>query len=389
MAPTTSPFRIALAGFIALVAAMGIGRFAFTPLLPVMVSDQILDVAGGGVLASIHFLGYAMGAFLAGYVRTTSPWPLAISLVAIAASTGAMGLTDSYAVWLVSRWAAGVFSALVLVFVSNTFVARLAVIDRQDLQGLVFAGVGGGIALAGLVTLGLMAAGGPSWTGWQWLGMAASIATAVVFLLDPARSQQKVVRKPGIDEGHSNNPLAWRIIVPYGAMGAGYIIPATYLPIMAQQTISSPLIFGWSWPIFGVAAAVSTVFAARLYGRYTNLQLWVPCQAIMAVGLLLPVVWNDIVSIALAGVCVGGTFMVITMTGLKEAHRVSGGANPQKHIAAMTAAFAIGQMIGPALAAWAYELTQSFDYPLIIASVVLLLTIVPLLRTEPAARHAS
>jgi predicted MFS family arabinose efflux permease len=157
-------------------------------------------------------------------------------------------------------------------------------------------------------------------------------------------------------------------------MGLGYIIPATYLPVMAREIISSPLIFGWTWPIFGAAAFLSTLIAARFHQRYSNRQIWAACQVVMAVGLLLPVVYSHILTIIIAGLCVGSTFMVITMTGMQEAHRIAPKEEVMRHIAVMTAVFATGQMLGPVFASSLYGLTESFSLTLVITSALLLVT---------------
>src|SRR5213595_1775561 len=60
-----SATAVALAGLTALAVAMGIGRFAFTPILPLMQQDAGLSVAGGGWLASANYLGYLVGALSA------------------------------------------------------------------------------------------------------------------------------------------------------------------------------------------------------------------------------------------------------------------------------------------------------------------------------------
>ena len=318
--------RVAVYGFATLVLAMGIGRFAFTPLLPMMQSDGLVSVSGGGVLASVHFVGYAMGALLAGRLNASPGLLLFGSLAAIGGSTAVMGVTADFTVWLIARWLAGVCSAIVLVVVSTYFVKELARTGRADLQGWVFAGVGGGITIAGLVTLLLMAAGSSSVVGWHVLGIGALIAAAIIYFgLDGSRLLVKAETQSLTSE---HTRLNWRVIVPYGAMGAGYIIPATYLPIMAQQAVSSPLVFGWSWPVFGLAAAVSTLITARLITKYSNRQIWVVGQLIMALGLVLPALWQNLAAVIVAGICVGGTFMVITMVGLREAHLIGEGGCP-------------------------------------------------------------
>ena len=160
------PLRVVLIGFGCLALAMGVGRFAFTPLLPMMQSDELMDVSQGGVLASVHFLGYWIGAIWAAASRPPAKRALRLSLVAIALSTLGMGLTDNVLAWSVLRFLAGFFSALTLVLVSNFYVRHLSDIGRPESQGWIFSGVGGGIALAGLAALVFMAAGVGSAPGW-------------------------------------------------------------------------------------------------------------------------------------------------------------------------------------------------------------------------------
>jgi 4-carboxymuconolactone decarboxylase len=95
---------------------------------------------------------------------------------------------------------------------------------------------------------------------------------------------------------------------------------------------------------------VSTVVAARYFGRATRLRLWASGHLLMAVGVVLPSLWLSPATIAIAALLVGGTFMVITMAGLQEARGRAPG-NPTMILARMTAAFATGQLAGPLAAA--------------------------------------
>lgn len=71
--PHRSPaFRVVLVGFRSLALAMGVGRFAFTPILPMMRADGLLSITDGGYLASVHFLGYWLGAVSA--ARSSPAW---------------------------------------------------------------------------------------------------------------------------------------------------------------------------------------------------------------------------------------------------------------------------------------------------------------------------
>src|SRR3954466_2935095 len=143
--------RLALAGLAALALAQGIGRFAFTPLLPMMQDDAGLTLSQGGALAASNYLGYLLGAMWA-----TRPAPAApvirASVVVVALVTLAMGFTHGMAIWAVLRFVAGVASAWSLVYVSAWCIGHLSG-KKPILTGTVFAGVGSGVALAGLVCL--------------------------------------------------------------------------------------------------------------------------------------------------------------------------------------------------------------------------------------------
>ncbi len=256
--------------------------------------------------------------------------------------------------------------------VGNYYVKHLADNGRAEYQGWVFSGVGAGILFAGLGSLVFMVNQIGSSLSWQIIGAISLIAIcAVCFNMGPEIPAARLVVHNR--ESH-RSPLDWRTVVVYGAAGFGYSIPATYLPVMAREIIQSPLIFGWSWPVFGAAAFVSTLLAARFQRRYSNRQIWAASQVVMAIGLLLPVIHPHILTIITAGLCVGGTFMVITMTGMKEAHRIAPPQDVMRHIAVMTMSFATGQMIGPVFASSVYHLTQGFTVSLIITSATLIIT---------------
>ncbi len=377
MSPQSSIFRITLVGLVSLALAMGIGRFAFTPLLPMMQEDGLVSIMDGGFLASIHFLGYWLGAVFATKIPCPPKMMLRLSLLAIGAGTVGMGVTDDFTVWLILRWICGVCSAWTLVLVSNYYVKYLAENGSAEYQGWVFSGVGAGIFIAGLGCLAFMANQIGSSLSWQILGAISVIAICAVCLnMGPEIPAVRLVTHNR--ESH-RSPLDWRIVVAYGAAGIGYIIPATYLPVMAREIVQSPLIFGWSWPVFGAAAFVSTLLAARFQKRHSNRQIWAASQVVMAIGLLLPVIYPHIFTIITAGLCVGGTFMIITMTGMKEAHRIAPPQDVMRHIAVMTVSFATGQIIGPVFASSVYNLTQSFAVSLIITSATLIITAMTLM----------
>lgn len=368
-----SPASVAIAGMLALAVAMGVGRFAYTPLMPMMEDDAGLTLAAGSWLAAVNYIGYLLGALTAAALPLRSATAIRLGLAVICASTLGMGLLHDYAAWLALRALAGVASAWVLVRVSAWSLAHLAPLRRPLLRSTVFAGVGIGIMLAGALCLLMMALAAGSARTWLALGGLASLASlAVVSVLD-ARERDTPPSRRAPSPARPPHKEAARLVVCYGAFGFGYIIPATYLPLMAKQAIADPAVFGWSWPLFGAAAAASTLGVAALARSHANRRIWIGSHLVMALGVALPLAAPGIYAIAISALLVGGTFMVATMTGIQEAHAVAGrSATPL--IAAMTAAFALGQIAGPLAASAAVRLTGGFSAALAAASVLLVLS---------------
>ncbi|HMN82251.1 MAG TPA: YbfB/YjiJ family MFS transporter, partial [Burkholderiaceae bacterium] len=273
-----SPLLVAVVGLLGLAAAMGIGRFAFTPMLPLMQAQHGLSISDGGWLAGANYLGYLLGG-LSLLLRPPRPAIAArIGLLAVAACTLPMAFTTSFESWWLLRLLAGVASAWVLVGVSGWALPRLAAAGRPALSGWVFAGVGIGIVAAGMVGLVIGHSGQRSAHGWLVLGVLAMVVAILGWRAfdapaanapgsAPAGTGPPGAGPPGAGSPEARSPGAGppgsvlaipdalRITLCYGAFGFGYIIPATFLPAQARQVIADPLVFGWVWPVFGVAAA--------------------------------------------------------------------------------------------------------------------------------------
>jgi predicted MFS family arabinose efflux permease len=259
----------------------------------------------------------------------------------VALTTLAMPPVSAPAATALLRGAAGVASAFVLVGVSAW------ALNRRAAPGRVYAGVGVGMVVAGAVALAVGWAGGAAGTGWGLLGALALAVCACAWR--ELRDDDPPAAAAPAGGGAVRPRTALALVACYGAFGFGYIVPATFLPAMARALVDDPAVFGWTWPVFGLAAALSTAFAGRLAHRLSARALWAASQGVMAIGVLLPVVAPGSLPALVAGaVCVGGTFMVATMAGLQEARRVAGPGAPRL-MAAMTAAFGAGQWIGPLL----------------------------------------
>jgi hypothetical protein len=343
-----------------LAVAMGIGRFAFTPILPMMG----LSVAEGGWLATANYVGYLAGALSALVLRASPQGAIRAGLAIVSVTTLAMACSESLAAWALLRFAAGVASAWVLVNVSALGSARPEV---------VFSGVGVGMAVAGLVCLGLLLAGASAGAAWISLGVLALAGLAAVWGAGTTRAPEIPAPPAGAV------PAGGLLVFCYGAFGFGYIVPATFLPAMAKVEIANPAAFGLVWPVFGAAAAASTLLAAPARRRWGDRNVWAASHGLMAAGVVILVVPGVPAALAMgvSALLVGGTFMVATLAGMQEARRL-GGAGARRLIAAMTSAFALGQIAGPLIVSLVHNVALSLG-----AAALLLVATAFILRRTP------
>lgn len=365
---TTSVVMVSIASALCLAIAMGVGRFAFTPIFPLMVRDGLISNDLGSLIAASNYLGYLVGALVASRLRFRPAALIAMGLLVTLLVTATFGWTQTPAGWFLLRFVAGVMSAWTLVGTSAWGLGWLSNLGRPDLAGVVFSGVGLGIAAAGVFCLLLSGPDMPALEMWIQLGaLSAIVSVAPIWVLSkmgaaPTSNAGNVsAQTAGSDARHTTG-----LVICYSLFGFGYILPATYLPALAQQLINDPKVFGLAWPIFGMAAAISTIAVASGLKKVNRLKVWTAGHLLMATGVMLPCVWSSILSVCIAALLVGGTFMVITMIGMQEA-RNRASSNPTALLGKMTAGFGLGQLLGPIVSAVISRLTPSFDTALNIA----------------------
>ena len=364
--------RIALGGLIALAGGIGLGRFLYTPVLPIMVDGAGLSPSRAGLIASANFAGYLAGA-LAASLPGMSPrawnWLLA-ALVTSAATTGAMALTDGLWPWMLLRFIGGWASAFILVFTTALVAVRLRAAGGL-LPSLHFSGVGIGIAVSALIAAPMAAADGAWRQVWLTGGALSSVALVAVLVLVPRATPQVGAPAPG--RPAQRNGL-WRLVPAYGCLGFGYVITATFIVAMLREGPSggpggreAETVV---WLIVGLTGAPSILIWTRIAGHIGAIRAYQAAMLIEAAGVGLSALSSGTLALALAAAALGGTFMGLTAIGLQEAARRAGG-DGRAMMALMTASFGLGQMIGPGLAGWMRDLTGSFTAPSLIAALVL------------------
>ncbi|SFM66715.1 YbfB/YjiJ family MFS transporter [Variovorax sp. OV329] len=369
-------WRAAMACMVCLAVAMGLGRFAFTPALPLMLHEGKLDLQGGGVLASLNYLGYLVGALSCVAIHARASAMVRIGLASTAVLLLGMGLLHGFGAWGVMRTAAGVMSAWTFVFASGWGLRRLAETGAPKLAGVIYAGPGVGILLAGVLgsVTGRWGADG-AWLGY---GLASVLLSALIWrIFDDGDHHAPAAAAPpaaagaaaGANAAAAASDARW-LVALYGLAGFGYIITATFLPVIARQALpgsSWPDLF---WPLFGLAVIPGAIMGARLPLHWDNRLMLAGAYAMQALGVLLSVAWPTVPGFALGSLLLGLPFTAITLFAVRDARRLRGNASAGL-IGLATASYGVGQILGPLFAAPLAQRTGSFSVPLLAAAAVL------------------
>ena len=334
--------RVAWAGAGGLVAAMGVGRFAFTPLLPVMESDHALTSSGGALVATANYAGYLVGAAaLAVRPGVNTSLHLRAWSVLLIASEAVMAVVSGVGAFSALRFVAGVASAVVFVGCISTVTAARR---HGASTALTFSGVGIGIALSGAV---VAAVGGR--LGWQDLWLVSAALTAV-FLLPMLLTdvEPEASSVPTHHDRSAAHRLTWRfLLVSYFLEGVGYIVIGTFLVAAVSAGSSVGEVGPLVWVVVGVAAAPSVALWTRCARRLGAHRVLVMALVVQAVGAALPAVSSSPVVAVIAAALFGSTFL-----GVVAVTMAVGSALPVARTAAvLTAVYGVGQMLGPLVVA--------------------------------------
>jgi MFS family permease len=475
---------------VTLAVALGVGRFAFTPLLPLMLhgggvfGQPPIDIQHGGWLASFNYAGYFVGALTCAALRVEPARMVRSGLVLTVLLTLAMGVTSQFWVWAVVRFIAGAVSAWTFVFASQWGLRRLAELGQPAWSGVIYTGPGVGIVGTGLL---VSAAGGYGATvGWIGFGLISAVLAVVVWSAfgapagassgagsarrrsaplvnarameegpasgsftgtvagaaqrtgqqrtssyipatrGPTAPQGLAAANSGVttaksfataapdaieangaaavtahataapgpaaatpdaaersDYGHATRPTmsderrshpadAFWLVVLYGVPGFGYIITATFLPVIARHALPGSPWPDLFWPMFGAALIVGALLAARLPLHVDNRVLLAGSYVLQACGIALGIVWPTAGGFSLGSILIGVPFTAITLFAMREARRLRGD-DAAGLMGYATAAYGLGQIIGPLVAAPIAAHTGSFSPALWLAAGVLLL----------------
>lgn len=355
------------AGFLVLLVAMGIGRFAYTPLLPPMMSEYGFGAEEAGLLASLNYLGYLVGAFVAAALcRALGDMRLLMLGLSLSVlTTAGTGFSHFYPLVALFRSLAGLASGFCFVAISGMVLSALARQGRDNLAGLFYAGVGSGIVLAGLLAVPLVDYFGAA-GAWIVLGLLSASLSFFARRLLHGSHQQTLSNQTSVPAPLPRSGRFVRLTAAYGLEGFGYIITGTFLVAAARTTFDSAGAAG-VWIVAGCAAIPSALLWSLAARRYGTLRPLVAAYVLQAIGIVLPVFFPQPAGVLMGAILFGGTFMGIVGLALASGGAMLPSARGRV-IGLMTGVYGIGQIIGPSVAGVIAARTGSFDLSLVIAA---------------------
>jgi predicted MFS family arabinose efflux permease len=383
-----SHVKVLVAGISSLVLTLGVARFAYTPLLPVMQDQTALNDTLGGWIATFNYLGYMLGALVAASISDLrlKDGLYRAGLVVAVVTTLAMAWTENWILWSLLRFLAGLSSAAGLLIGSGLILNWLIRQGHQTELGVHFGGVGLGIAVSA-VAVELMLEHldwAEQWRMFALLGLALALP-AWLWLPRPDRHNLTRTGELLVD---NPPPKAWMrlLALSYFCAGVGYVISATFLVLIVERQPDLQGYGAWVWLVVGLAGIPACVFWDRVARRLGGLKALLLAYALQIVGIVLPAFDVSAGMVFVSAALYGGTFigivtLMLTMVGRFYPTR------PAKPMGRLTLSYGAAQVIAPALAGSAAEISGSYAGSLIMAALVMLAGMIVLWILTGMRRH--
>lgn len=367
--------NIIVAGIFALIIGMGIARFAFTSLLPSMLENK-LDISFAGLLASINYFGYLLGAIFAIFIKEVSLKVkfFRIGLFISFFSTIVLGLQTNDFVWIVSRFVAGFGSAMLMVVGSSLVMSRLNFEDKTKAMGIHFSGIGFSIVVTDILSRTVL-----NYSSWENAWIALSILSIILgaysfYILDEQENKNflKIKSNP-----FKIDSFVVVLIFTYFTVGIGFVVQGTFLPDIINSIEGLEGIGSNSWLLVGVAGVPSCIIWMRLASCYGSVNIILVCMVLLIVSILIPTITSSLFFNLISAFLYGATFIALVGLFLNLGGKIAN-SNPVFLMGALTSSYGIGQITAPLYSIALIKKYHNYDSTLYLTAFIMLLGVIVL-----------
>ena len=364
----TQRLKVLCAGIASLILMLGIARFAYTPILPLMQQQAGLGIAEGGWLAAFNYVGYFCGALIAANTSDLAKKDrlYRLGLVVALVTTMSLGLTQNFWLWSILRFFSGLSSAAGLLLGSGLVMHWLLRHQLRSELGIHFIGMGAGIFLTALFVY--LFSDQISWQQhWFWLtALGVLLAMPAWFWLPkPDTSGYTVGGEKMVDHPPSQKFLQ-TFMMAYFCAGVGYAVIVTFIVAHVNQIAGQNEYGALTFMIIGLAAAPACIIWDIVARKIGNLNALFLAFILQFSGMLIPILspgllWTFVGAGLFGGTFIGIVSLVLTMAGRYFPTR------PAKMMGKMTLSYGVAQMAAPAAAGMLAQWSGSYHLSIIIA----------------------
>ncbi|MDO6467009.1 YbfB/YjiJ family MFS transporter [Neptunomonas phycophila] len=381
-------YYVLAAGVISLVVLLGIARFAYTPLIPVMISASVMSDISAGWLATLNYAGYLCGAVLAATIGDLmlKDKLYRAGLITAIITTLAMAFTDNVYLWAFMRFMSGLSSAAGLLIGSGLVLNWLIRNNYRSELGIHFMGMGLGIVFTAIACE--LMVNQLTWsTQWIVLGVCAALLSIPAWRWLP-RPHNGTVHSSGqvLKDKPPSARFFWLMVMSYFCAGFGYVISATFTVAMVERL---PGLAGEGqlvWLLLGLTAIPAVIYWDKLARRIGTLYTLLICYLIHIIGIVLPLFSQTLTAAIVSGMLYGATFIGIVGLVLTMAGRFYP-TKPAKLMGKLTLSYGVAQIIAPAIAGYMAAQTGQYSAALFMAAIMMVLGTILLLILIYTERH--
>lgn len=370
---------IIIAGIFAVIIGLGVSRFAFTSLLPAMLSDY-LTITFAGILASLNFAGYLSGSILSIFIKDVNQKVILfrIGIFLAITSTIVLGFSTNDTIWVIVRVIAGFAGAMAFVVGSAIVMMKLKLESKTKAMGIHFSGIGISILTTDLISRFVLANNGSWQDSWIVLTIFAFILSFYsIYILSFDKKVSQSVTQHKFDT-KIFTPFVVILIMAYFTAGVGFVVQGTFLPDIINNLPGLEGYGNLTWTLVGLAGIPSCIIWMRLAHNYGSVNITIIALIVQTIGILIPALSSNIFLNLISGIFYGGTFvglvaLFMNMGGQLAKH------NPVVLMGALTTSYGIGQVIAPLYSVYLIDKFGNYDYALYLTAFIVLGGIVLLL----------
>lgn len=361
---------------LALMIAMSISRFAYTPILPFMQQDTSMNNQNAGLLATFNYLGYLMGAIIPMFITIKSKvFDLKLYVMINVISVILMGFSEHFLIWSVLRIIAGITSGTIFVVASNVALEALRMANKQSISGILYSAVGIGIFSSSIFIFLYTQA--QTWKAtWIILGVVALMAG--IMILTSMKDNPSISKHSTSSNQNQGKALNRAFIIPFSIAyffeGAGYIVTGTFLVALIKTIPAYADYAALSWMFVGLGAMPATLIWSLFAEKIGYKKAIYSALILQIISVGLPIFSHHMLGLIIASMLFGATFLGLTTLFMSKSQELMYHTNQKLNLVSLlTVIYSVGQMLAPMIAGLLIGDSNNYQLALTFAMILLIL----------------